>query len=81
MYTYACNVLETLNQKISLNVTLKLSKVNHSSKNLGMFQLVSTYDIAWKIGHMCSLYNCEISWNSETGNMAITCVICMKVIF
>ena len=46
MYTYACNLLETLNQKISLNVTLKLSKVNHSSKNLGMFQLVSTYDIA-----------------------------------
>ena len=49
-----------------------------SSQNLDMFQCVSTYDTAYKIGHLCPLYVCKISWIFETGNIALEC---MKVDF
>ena len=46
-----------------------------------MFQCVSTYDTAYKIDHMYPLYICKISWIFETGNIALECMIRMKVNF
>ena len=45
-----------------------------------MFQCVSTYDTAYKIGHMYPLYSCKISRIFETGNIALQSMICMKVL-
>ena len=53
--------------------------MRNSSQNLDMFQCVSTYDTAYKIGHIYLLYICKISWIFETGNIALECMICMKV--
>ena len=56
MYTYNYKFFETLKLKIALKLTVKLSKMRNSSQNLDMFQSMSTYDTAYKIGHLCSLY-------------------------
>ena len=53
----------------------------NSSQNLDMFQCVSTYDTAYKIGHMYPLYIGKISWTFESGNIAVESMICMKVNF
>ena len=57
--------------------------MRNSSQNLDMFQCVSTYDTANKIGHMYLLYICicKISRIFETGNIALEWTICMKVNF
>ena len=81
MQTYKYNFFEILNLNIVLKFTGKLSKKRNSSQNLDMFQCVSTYDTAHKIGHMYPLYICKLSWIFETGNIALECMICMKVDF
>ena len=55
--------------------------MRNSSQNLDMFQCGSTYDTAYKIGHMYPLYICKISRIFETGKIALECMICMKVKF
>ena len=54
--------------------------MRNSSQNLDMFQCMSTYDTAYKIGHMYPLYDCKISRIFETGNIALQSMICMKVL-
>ena len=55
--------------------------MRNSSRNLDMFQCVSTYDTAYKTDHMYPLYIRKISRILETGNIALGCMICMKVKF
>ena len=55
--------------------------MRNSSQNLDMFHCVSTYDTTYKIGHLCPLYICKILWIFETGNIALECMIYMKVDF
>ena len=43
--------------------------MRNSSQNVDTFQCMSTYDTAYKIGHMYLLYMCKISWIFETGNI------------
>ena len=81
LQTYKYSFFENLNLKIVLKLTGKLSKMRNSSQNLDMFQYVSTYDTAYKIGHMYPMYTCKISWIFETGNFALVCMICRKVNF
>ena len=81
MQTYKYNFFETLNLKIVLKFKVKLSKMRSSFQNLDMLQSVSTYDTAYKIGHLCPLYICKISKMFEAGNIALKYMICMNVNF